>query len=193
MEATQQREGVTAPANWPWKRLDDYVTLIRRMTPEKRIWKDMRVKPLTPRAIDALVSGGWKLIVTSDFTHEESIGSTLHREQEIHLEHSLIGYRRDKVLLHEIVHAHYGMQLYDGMLARAFGFGNACQNNAITDWIARKARAKHLLLRYVISSFGLKPSVYDATSYRAFGSREKVCRQWSSSVEDLEKVCMDGF
>jgi len=72
---------------------------------------------------------------------------------------------------------------YDYIAGSAF---NKSEKEIIAEWTARRTRRNHKLLRHAIRSFGLEPSIYDASSYKAFSR---------NSFADLEykfKVNMMG-
>ncbi|MBU0456810.1 MAG: ImmA/IrrE family metallo-endopeptidase [Nanoarchaeota archaeon] len=119
--------------------------------------------PITVESIDALAKKGW-------YVQFKSLCSSLKGgivENKILLKENLSPYERDKTLFHELVHIHYPTYL-SCKSERALSLFTELQIEAITEWLGRKARADHLLLREAIKSFELEPQVYDQASYRAF-------------------------
>lgn len=141
-----------------WRELNSYVRELRRTTRQRQIWRDIRNKPITADSIEVLV-GRSKL----DILDIDADAMCLPGIELILLNFRLEDYERDKALFHELAHLHYGNQLNDvkdSLYRKA--------NGAITEWLARRARANPEILRRAVFGFGLEPRAYDLASAIAF-------------------------
>lgn len=158
-----------------WKDLDTFVSLLEGHP----LLREIKEKPLTTISIDDLIFKGWRVELLG--TYE---GSTFFTSKWISLGKRFKEYHRDKTLLHELVHAHYGRDL-----TRDSDADKVCiTNNAIVDWAARKLRAKPKLLRYAVNAFGLEPHIYDKASLEAFYELERTKQNLFPFYEDYRKI-----
>src|SRR3989338_4092958 len=117
---------------------------------------------------------GWRFSI-EDISDYDLINE---KQRQILLRRGLSCYQRDVTVFHEFSHI-----FYDYIAGSAF---NKSEKEIIAEWTARRTRRNHKLLRHAIRSFGLEPSIYDASSYKAFSR---------NSFADLEykfKVNMMG-
>lgn len=142
-----------------WNELDAYINSLRETQPSRMVWGTIRDKKLSINSIDQLIKDGWEVW---ELELDATLGLCLDRIKKIFLKRNLEGYKRDKTLFHELVHAWYGDELkdVDGTYAK--------ENNAIVEWLARQFRADTGLLRHAILSFDLRPYIYDRASHESF-------------------------
>lgn len=149
--------------NMTFGELEKEVEILKLNFPLTPAWNVLKSNLLVPESISKLISCGWTFgyIVSSDppgFANPET--------KKIKIAGELKNpYLRDKILLHEIVHAIHHPQLSDGWMTPE---ESARRNNIIVEWVSRKARANPDLLRTAVLGFGLTPEVYDSASYDAF-------------------------
>ena len=128
-------------------------------------WGRIESHPLTPAAIQKLVSDGLGLRILSP---ESELWGAYLPPNRICLKTSLKPYERDKTLFHELCHAMYRQELV-GLNDRLSAPPSLRQENEIiVEWLARQFRADPQLLREAINIFDLEPKVYDWASYQAF-------------------------
>jgi len=171
----KERLSTIGAARLDWAELDAAVAKIRQETLYARDWSKID-DSFTRGSIDILVQSGWKLFV--DFRGPGAFCSPVRKE--IGLPKSLGGFERDTALFHELVHAWFGDELNDA--ARRY-FMRERQNNRITEWLARKLRAKPELLRHAVTTFGLEPVIYDSSSYLAFSLNLKELENFKSGLQ----------
>ena len=160
------------PHKLSWLELDLAVSELNRQTKDREIWKEIKARPLSMYAIRKLKEKGWKV----RSVEREAPATVLPGAKVILLREDLTGYERDKVLFHELAHAHFGQKLND-VQESAY----STDNNAIAEWLGRQSRSKFYRLRSAIYAFELKPQIYDEASYQAFGRNHTSARQLSFS------------
>jgi len=133
---------------------------------EADFWKKIESHPLTPASIQQLIKDGWRLYYATPGSH---YGGAQFKSKSLFVDISIDPYERDKILLHEFVHIHYGKNLLNDSL-QIDGHYNKLrhENRVIVEWLARQYRADPQLLRAAVLCFGLEPKVYDKASLEAF-------------------------
>lgn len=144
--------------NGTWKELNLWVYGYRIHNPDHPAWSVINKNPITEETIKKLFSEGWE-VGCKNLPGGFCDGSS----KQIILNEHMVGYERDAVLFHELVHAHYPRELDDSPISRI-----EHENRAITEWLARKLRAEFLLLRCAIQTFDIPYYIYDKVSYYAF-------------------------
>ena len=103
-----------ATAQMSWNELEEIVGKLRSEDSMQETWKKIEDDPLSTQGVDYLARGGWKVYVV-DNLHQNLWGICEAKLREIRLNDSGENYyQRDKILFHELVHAHYGEILTDG-------------------------------------------------------------------------------
>ena len=149
------------PAEMGWEKLEEYVERLVSIFKDKPYRKIIENPEITCKSISSLFKEGWRVELLE---YDKGLGGLCYPEnKEITLNKSFVKYQRDKVLFHELVHAHYPGELSDAGLE-----WNADTHNAIVDYLARIHRANPVLLKHAIETFGLEPYIYDRPSFLAF-------------------------
>ncbi len=169
MEATITRFG-RLPTAMKWDELNGYVLGLRDDRWKDKVFRLVREKPITPRSIDSLVADGWK-VVEGDYTMTHL--SVDGKNGLIEVKESLEGYKRDRDLFHEIVHAIYERTCFSALLVDHWLDIEECYRDlAFVEWVGRKARANVENLRVAIRGFKLRSYIYDRISYLAFVGKD---------------------
>jgi hypothetical protein len=148
-----------SPSNWDFQKLSDFISSIRNLFPSRYVFEELESNPLTSKSIEKLANKGWKVYFDERFT-----GLCCPFTKSIRLR-NYKPYFRDRILCHELVHAHYGKIISDGFEARTTE--ESRNNNAIAEWYARQVRANNYSLASIWKNFGISPRVYDLPSLLA--------------------------
>jgi hypothetical protein len=136
-----------SPISAPWIKLCEYVDYIKNEHPELPVLRILEKPMMDEGSIGALRENGWRFFSSPRFGENE--GYTFFERKEIHLsEATKRGYIFDKILVHELVHAHFGLVTVDGGFdLNEYQRKRYSYNGAIVDFIARPLRAKPEFLR----------------------------------------------
>ncbi len=168
----------TWPSNLKWEKLDSLVKGYKELlVPDVKTWVTIKEKPITAERIKELRKSGLDFFLRERVFEEGYFipaSRNCHKPMMI-IKRSLTGYDRDVTLMHELIHALYedgSNILYDASIKLPREV--RLVNNAIVDWLARKARANPEILHAAIKIFEfaaleLMPQVYDRASFEAFG------------------------
>lgn len=162
------------------------VSEIKKEYPYRKIWREIQKHPITIKSIDWLIKENWRVELDSIVSSCDSEGKLIRIKEDLN------GYRRDRILFHEVVHAWYGDKLSD-----VWGAIFERNNRIITNWLAVQLRLDPELLRHTVVAFGLVPRIYDRISYMAFSNnpvdldRQLIFPFAEEYVEQLKKISMD--
>ena len=182
---------MTYPGKMGWNELEKYVF-------ETEKYRHIVEKPkITCGSISELFDQGWRVNMTE---MSSTSGLCIFSHKRIVLGKNLIEYLRDKVLFHELVHAHYPVVLNDLLPS-----GEKLIRSGVVEYVARTLRANPEILKHTIEVFGLEPQIYDGASFIAFSSlnKEMLERQIPFEFDRnhfnylrkvyLDNVMMNGF
>ena len=147
----------------PWEEIISYVAKLREINPKLLIWEELEEKLLSENFIDELISQGWEVFYRENYLFYGSISPL--PKKEITLRAGLQPYQRDEALFHELAHLRHPL-LLSHQTAR--NHQEETEREIIVEWLAKQARANPELLRKAVVSFGMRPKVYDLSSYHAF-------------------------
>ncbi len=149
--------------NDSFRKIEQYVLELEERT-SPAVWDQIYQNPISTNFIDGLVEQRWKVWYNSDRNFTGSFSESAHI---IYLADYLKPHQRDMVLFHELVHLRHPIILSSSVDARMTPFGKNSRE-IIVEYLGRKARADHDLLRHAVLSFGLDAQIYDLPSYKAF-------------------------
>lgn len=167
----------------PWIELDNYVSALHLKDQEGMIWQEIEDKQISTTFIDELRKEGWKV----KYDCIEDLGRCDYENKIIFLS-SLFRFfyspfERDVTLFHELAHVRHPTVLNSVSYSSIPNH----QQEIITEWLGRKARADPELLHHAVLSFGLKPQIYDRASYCAF----KELSITPYDTKTLDEILMD--
>ena len=143
------------PVTISWKELEKLVLSLDNGFLHHWDW-ETKARPLNSNSFEQLKKEGWGIKETA---LPESYNGVCHSDtKKIEVRPNLAPYERDKTILHELVHAWYGLR--DGLFYP--------QEEAVTEFLARKVRANPLLLKAALGAFDVELFIYDRASYQAF-------------------------
>jgi hypothetical protein len=148
------------PSEFDWETLDSYVRKLLEPDQNPR-FRSLADKEIGKAEIDKVLKEGWKLELGD---YGIFTGATVKARKLIGVNKYLNGWERDVTLLHEVIHA------LDFDTYADLGTYNqeTRDNNAIVEWKARNLRANPVILKYLVTAFGLIPQIYDYSSNVAF-------------------------
>jgi len=132
----------------------------------------------TTESFDKLVEEGLAISFVK-FPEKNFLGCYIHLRnldtRLIMVDSRLEGYKRDRVVLHELQHAWLDHKfsyefpdLNKGFTPGSVKYNQTFNNGLIVEYCARIARAKPQNLSHVINKLELEPHIYDKASYDAF-------------------------
>lgn len=159
-----------APSSYSWERLNTIVQALLTGKNYKWLYSHINDDPFTTAAISKSLKKGVKVAYVK---YSQPDTASLHQDGSgflIEISVALNPFEHDVSFLHELVHIYHHPHLQDVSDVR-HDSTTCYNNNAITEWLARKARADPEILRLVYNLLQRPPCIYDRASYEAFSNQ----------------------
>lgn len=160
-------ETPSTPSSYSWERLNTVVQALLTENNGRWTYAFINDNPFTTTAILKSLEKGVKVAYVTYLEPDKAI---LQRDGNgflIEISDALNPFEHDVTFLHELVHVYYHPHLND-----VWRNSTTCyNNNAITEWLARKARTDPEILRLMYNILQRPPCIYDRASHEAFSDQ----------------------